>query len=287
MGNSTSFIRQRWHRTRRSRIASSATLSRDLATALRDAPQLLHKFFAEMFGGEAVEIFGRRVEAAAMSQRIMDSLLNDIGSPQEVGALAVDGFGAVTAGVLVVVLIFYFLRGGPEIANGVLWLVPPEYREEVRDVAAKIDPMLRRFLVGLVVVVAFATAVSWIAIRFALGLPFAFPLALLTGLLELIPVIGPIASAAIVGLLALDQHGLWAVIAFAGYVTVFRLLIDRLVGPLVLGRAVNLHPAVVIFAFLGGGIFLGVLGVILAVPVAASVKIVLEHYYSQPMRRAG
>jgi predicted PurR-regulated permease PerM len=93
-------------------------------------------------------------------------------------------------------------------------------------------------------------------------------------------------SAALVGLLALERHGFWAVVAFAVYVTVFRLLIDRVVGPVVLGRAAQLHPTVVMFAFLAGGLFLGVAGVILAVPVAASVKVVLEHYYSQPTRRA-
>lgn len=63
------------------------------------------------------------------------------------------------------------------------------------------------------------------------------------------------ASAVLIGLLALEQHGLWAVIAFAIYVTVFRLLIDRVVGPLVLGHAVRLHSTVVIFAFLAGGLF--------------------------------
>jgi predicted PurR-regulated permease PerM len=98
--------------------------------------------------------------------------------------------------------------------------------------------------------------------------------------------IGPMTSAGLVGLLALEQHGFWAVIAFAVYVTVFRLLIDRLVGPIVLGSAARLHPAVVMFAFLAGGLFLGVAGVILAVPVAAAIKVVLEHYYSQPTRQA-
>ena len=261
------------------------SLSVDLGTALRDLPQLLHKLFAEMFGGEEMEIFGRRLNASAMSQQMMDALFSGFSEPRQIVELALYGFGAVTAAVLIIILIFYFLDAGPQIAAGMLWLVPPEYREEVREVAMKIDPMLRHYLVGLVIVVAFATATSWIAIRFALGLPFAVPLALLTGLLELIPVIGPMVSAAVVGLLALEQHGLWAVVAFAVYVTAFRLLIDRLVGPLVLGRAVSLHPVVVMFAFLAGGLFLGVLGVILAVPVAAAVKIVLEHYYSQPTRR--
>ena len=262
-----------------------ASLSADLGTTLREAPQLLHKFFAELFGGEEMNHFGHRLEAAAISQQVLDTLIGGIGAPQQIIGLALYGFAGVTAAVLVIVLIFYFLYSGPQIASGMLSLVPPEYRSEVRDVAVKLDPVLRRYLTGLFVIVGFATLVSWIAIRFALGLPYAFLLALLTGLLELVPVVGPMASATLVGLLSLEQHGLWAVIAFALYVTAFRLLIDRVVGPIVLGRAVSLHPAVVMFVFLAGGLFLGILGVILAVPVAAAVKVVLEHYYAQPTRR--
>jgi predicted PurR-regulated permease PerM len=69
-------------------------------------------------------------------------------------------------------------------------------------------------------------------------------------------------------------------------VTVFRVVIDRLIGPVILGRAVSLHPVVVIFALLAGGLVLGMAGILLAVPVAASVKIVLDYYYSHPMRGA-
>jgi predicted PurR-regulated permease PerM len=264
---------------------AAVTLSADLGNAFHDAPRLLHKFFAELFGAEQIDLFGRRIEAGQLSQQILDALTADIGSPQQILNTAIYGFAAITGAVLVIVLIFYFLHAGPQLAAGALWLVPPEYREEVAEIAREIDPLLRRYLVGLFVIFVFATIASWIAIRFALGLPFAVLLALLTGLLELIPVIGPMTSAALVGLLALERHGFWAVVAFAVYVTVFRLLIDRVVGPVVLGRAAQLHPTVVMFAFLAGGLFLGVAGVILAVPVAASVKVVLEHYYSQPTRR--
>jgi predicted PurR-regulated permease PerM len=258
----------------------------DFAAALHDAPRLLHKFFAELFGGESIDLFGRRLDAAQVSQQILQALVAEVGSPQQILKLAVIGFATVTGTVLVIVLIFYFLHAGPQLAAGALWLVPPEYREEVAEVAREIDPLLRRYLGGLFVIFVFASALSWIAIRFALHLHFALLLGLLTGLLELIPVLGPMASATLVGLLSLEQHGFWAVVAFAVYVTIFRLLIDRVVGPLILGQAARIHPVVVMFAFLAGGLFLGVAGVILAVPVAASVKVVLAHYYSQPTRGA-
>jgi predicted PurR-regulated permease PerM len=261
------------------------TIVVDLRSALNDAPQLLHKFFAELFGAEQITLFGRTLDAARISQQLLDALVGDLGAPDEIMLIAFGGFAAVTGIVLIIVLIFYFLDAGPQLASGALWLVPPEYRAEVAEIAAKIDPLLQRYLLGLLVIVVVATILSWIAIHFALGLPFAPLLALLTGVLELVPVLGPMASASIVGLLALERHGFWAVVAFAAYVTVFRLLIDRVVGPVVLGRAARLHPVVVMFAFLAGGLLLGVIGVILAVPVAAVAKVVLEHYYAQPTQR--
>jgi predicted PurR-regulated permease PerM len=260
------------------------SLTHQIAAALGDLPRLLHKFLAELFGAEHITIFGRNIDAAHAAEQATDAVVAVVGAPEDWLDFAVAGFALITALTLVLVLIFYFLADGRRLAQGALWLVPPEYRAEVAEVAAKIDPMLRRYLGGLFVIVVFATALSYLAIAFMLQLPFALLLSLLTGLLELIPVIGPMVSASLVGLIALEQHGLWAVAAFAAYVTVFRLAIDRLIGPLVLGHAAQLHPTVVMFAFLAGGLFLGVAGVILAVPVAASVRIILEHYYSHPMR---
>jgi predicted PurR-regulated permease PerM len=263
-----------------------AALEGDMLQALTQMPQLLQKFLSELFGSEHFSLFGRAYDAGDVARQMTESLFQGFVQPQQWVVAAVWGFALVTALILVIVLIYYFLADGPALSEGALWLVPPEYREEAAEVATKIDPMLRRYIGGLLVIVALATAMSWLAIAFLLHLPFAFLLALLTGLLELIPVIGPMLSAAIVGVLALTEHGFWAVIAFAVYVTLFRLAIDRLFGPIILGRAVRIHPIVVMFAFLAGGLFLGVPGVILAVPVAASVKIVLDHYYSHPMRHA-
>jgi predicted PurR-regulated permease PerM len=261
-----------------------AALEGEVARALGDAPQLLHKFLVELFGGEAFELFGKPYQAGPLATQLTGALFGGLLQPQQWLAAAFWGAAGLTALILVVILIYYFLAAGPQLAAGALWLVPPEYRDEVAEVAARIDPMLRRYLIGLLGIVIAGTLVAWPAIALVLHLPFALLLSLLTGVLELVPVFGPVASAGIVGLLSLEQHGLWAVIAFAIYVTVYRVVIDRLIGPIILGKAVSLHPVVVIFVFLAGGLFLGIAGIILAVPVAAAVKIVLDYYYSHPMR---
>ncbi len=128
----------------------------------------------------------------------------------------------------------------------------------------------------------FTSAASWVVLALILRIPHAALLALATGLLELVPVIGPVASAALVSGAAVAQGGVWLLLAFLVFYTVLRLVIDQVVGPLILGRAVRLSPVVILFALLAGGALYGPLGVLLAVPAAATLKIVLATYYDEP-----
>jgi predicted PurR-regulated permease PerM len=115
-----------------------------------------------------------------------------------------------------------------------------------------------------------------------LGLPHAVLLALLTGVLEMIPVVGPGASAVIAGLVAIHYAaGIGAIVAYAIYATALRISIDQLFGPLALGAAARLHPVLVIFCFLSGAFLFGVVGVIMAVPVALVVKVTLALLYDE------
>ncbi len=256
-----------------------------MAGALRDVPGLFHRLLVELFGGEEFDLAGKHYQAGALAAQMAQAVLGGLGDPRQWVQLAFLGIAGISALILVAVLLYYFLASGPELAAGALWLVPPEYRAEAAEVAARLDPMLRRYIVGMFGIVVAGTLIAWPALALVLRLPFAFLLALLTGILELVPVVGPAASAGIVGLLAIERNGLWAAVAFAAYVTVFRIVIDRLIGPVILGAAVRLHPVVVIFVFLAGWLVLGFVGVVLAVPAAAAVKIALDYYYSHPMRR--
>jgi predicted PurR-regulated permease PerM len=93
-------------------------------------------------------------------------------------------------------------------------------------------------------------------------------------------VIGPTAAAIIAGLISLrTAAGIVNIAEYALYATLLRLSIDQLVGPVVLGRAAHVHPVLIIFCFLAGGVVLGIPGVILAVPVALVIKSTLETLY--------
>ena len=117
-------------------------------------------------------------------------------------------------------------------------------------------------------------------------LPDAVLLAFTVGLLELIPVIGPFASGALVGVIAIQQSGIVAAALLFGFAIALRLSIDNLVGPLVLGEAARIHPVVMIVSFVCGAILFGVVGLLIAVPVAVCIKITLADYYAEPVAPA-
>jgi predicted PurR-regulated permease PerM len=116
-----------------------------------------------------------------------------------------------------------------------------------------------------------------------LGLHHAVVLALVTGFLEVIPLVGPAAAAVIAGLVAVQEAKSTAgIIGYVIYAIALRISIDQFFGPIVLGRAGRIPPVLVIFCFLAGGLLFGVVGVVMAVPVALSIRTTLRVLYDQP-----
>src|SRR5438270_4098580 len=125
---------------------------------------------------------------------------------------------------------------GPRLAAGALWLIPPERRPLVMALLPKLVPVLRRYLLGIAIVVAYTAAVAWLGFGLVARLANAVLLAVTVGVLEIVPVIGPLAAATLVGLTAVQQSTLSAALALIGFVIALRLSIDNIVGPLVLGQ---------------------------------------------------
>lgn len=255
---------------------------RDVAEIVRQFPQLIHKLVGDL-ANTARGMLGVSVDANALANDIVAEAGAFFGAN---AAMKAAGYGvtAVFGTILAMVLLIYFLVSGKRIAAGVFWLVPPEYRREVDTVTAKILPMLWRYFVGLIAVVIYTTAMGWIGFWLVFHIPHAVLLAIVVGLLELIPVIGPALSIGLIVVSAIQQSSLLTMAGLGIFAVALRISIDQLVGPLVLGRAAKVHPVVIIFSFLAGAVLFGAIGLLLAVPVAASIKIVLSIYYSEPVK---
>ena len=175
---------------------------------------------------------------------------------------------------------FLMLRDAPRLLAAIQGNVPREHRVEILHVLRDTNVMLGRYIRGQLILVVLMSTVTTIGLT-VLNVPYSVLLGIMTGVLETIPFVGPITAGAIACLVALghvNPFG-WSQLAYVGVValmyTVLRHTEDYLVIPTVIGRAVRLHPAIVIFALLTGGATFGLLGIVLAVPVAATLRLVL------------
>jgi predicted PurR-regulated permease PerM len=258
----------------------------DLTSLVAHAPEILQHFLSEVIGSHGITIFGQSYTPDKMVQAAGGMLQGMVGIDllTRVGGLAMT---VVFGTFLTLVLMPYFMISAPRLAAGTIWLLPPERRKPVEDLLPRIVPVLRRYLIGLVLVVFYTASVGWIGFGPVFHLPHAVLLAIAVGVLELIPVIGPFLSATMVGLIAVQQSGLLAACLLFGFAIALRLSIDNVVGPIVLGEAARIHPVIVIISFVCGAILFGVVGLLLAVPIAVCIKITLEQYYAEPIKRDG
>ncbi|HSZ56094.1 MAG TPA: AI-2E family transporter [Tepidisphaeraceae bacterium] len=252
----------------------------ELTQLMTDSRATIQKLIEGAFDGRELQLPGKRLTARQLADELNGALEHVGDNPEQIIGFAVLGFGAMMGGVLTCALFGFFLFTGRQVTQGMLWLVPPPYRPLARSLALKVDPVLARYLEGVFIIVLFTTTVTFIVTGLVFHVSHAFFLSLAVGLLELIPVIGPILSFIAFGLVAVQQTSFAMIIWFGVFAIALRLAIDQLVGPVVLGRAAEIPPVVVIFAFLAGGTLYGFLGVLLAIPVAATVKIVLADVYN-------
>jgi len=245
-----------------------------------DLQDILDNFARQLIGDRPIDLFGASINAHQIARATLGRLRDWLGRADQVGLFVGYGIAAGAGAVLTAVLLFYFLVSGRRVAHGLFWIVPPHRRPLVARIWARLDPVLMRYFIGVLGIVVYATAAAYIGLGIILGVRHAVLLALLTGILEIVPVIGPAAAAILAGLVSLrTAAGIVNIAEYALYATALRLSIDQLVGPIILGRAAHVHPVLIIFCFLAGGIVLGVPGIIVAVPVALVVKSTLATLY--------
>ncbi|MGH6677772.1 MAG: AI-2E family transporter, partial [Bradyrhizobium sp.] len=262
-------------------------LMQELAHAATSVQPLIEGFAKAMLKGQSISVFGGQpMDAPQLAAAGVKALRTWVSHPMHV-ALIGSSIAAMFLGSFVsLVLLFYFLLNGPKLMAGMLWLAPERRRPQLREIWRRIDPLIRRYFIGVIVTVAYATFAAYLGLGLVLRIPHAVVIAILTGVLELIPVFGPIASALLAGLAAVSAaKGISLIIGYAIYAVVLRLSIDQLLGPVVLGTAARLNPSVIIFCFFAGGLLFGVIGIIMAIPVALGVRVTLSVLRGEPSQQ--
>lgn len=186
------------------------------------------------------------------------------------GALAV---------LTVVVLTLYFVGALPHVKGTVYKLVPQSRRPRVVYLSEEVLHRAGGYLLGQVCVAVVNAILSYV-VMVALGLPFPAVLAAMVSLLALIPIVGTLAAGLIITLVALSA-GWWTMLIVLAYYIAYHLVETYVITPRIMKRAVDVPPVVTIVAVLAGGTLLGVLGALLAIPVAAGL-LLLYHQVAVP-----
>lgn len=196
------------------------------------------------------------------------------------------GAGRVLRGVtetlavtlLAPILAFYMLMDATRFKQRARELTPPAQREEAVYLADQLTTSLGSFVRGQLLVAFFVGLASSIALWF-LDLPFWLIIGIIAGVLNLVPFVGPFVGGALAALVALlngsVSQALWAVAIF----TLIQQTDNHVITPMVQRTRVNLSPLVIVLALIVGGSIAGLLGVVIAVPAAAAVRIIVGHLW--------
>jgi predicted PurR-regulated permease PerM len=180
------------------------------------------------------------------------------------------GVGIVSTTALTI----YFLIALPGVTKLWLSLIPASRRERVRLLTDEVYDRVGGFMLGnlLSSVVAGVGTYVWLTI---FGVPYALLLSLFVALLDLIPMVGSTIAGVVVSLVALTK-GLPIAVATAGFYIFYRFLEDYLLNPRIMKHTVKISPGLTIIATLIGGSLLGLIGALIAIPVAATIHLLLE-----------
>ena len=174
---------------------------------------------------------------------------------------------------LVPILAIFFLRDGDHITNVLIQLFFPENRRAmVRAVADELHQMLTRYIRAQVALCGLSF-IFYAAVLLLLRFPHAIGLAALGGLLEFIPVVGWTSTLAVFVGVGMVDHSHW--VWMAVLLIAWRLVQDYVAMPRVMGQQLKIHPLAAIFAVLVGAELGGIVGIYLAVPVMAALRVVL------------
>lgn len=221
------------------------------------------------------------------SQQLLDSARSFLSGGAFSTFISVGAGVANIVSLAVVVLIstiFAVARPAP-LVNGFVVLFPAGRRERVREILEKMYKNVQRWFLGQLASMTIIGLLFTIALFF-IGVPFALLLGILSGLLAFIPFVGPAISVIPPILLALAQEpisALWVLLAYAGV----QFVEGNIVQPVVMSRAVSLHPVIIVFALLIMGTLFGFIGVLLAIPLVAALHVLVHELWVKRMNELG
>ncbi len=203
----------------------------------------------------------------------LPSKLGDAAS--EAGELTVMAASNVFAAITILALAFFLLLDRGRLYLTAVARLPGQAAERGQRIGEGVFRVVKSYITVTLLSAIMASIFTWIMLEI-LGLPMAVPLAILVGFLDLIPLIGFTLAGALIAIIAGVTDFPTALIVWGVAFLIYQQLQDRVFQPLLFKQAVHLNPAISIIAILAGAELLGILGALIAIPVAGSIAVVLK-----------
>lgn len=240
----------------------------------------------QQFVGSLQHFFGQNPQLAQALQRVEGQfgglITNVLQYVLYIPVLVASGLVAIVA---IIAMAFFWLTGTDELLPFVVGLFPERSQLHVRSIFEEMGQRLGGYVRGVVFNMFVIGILSGVG-DFVLGVPYAVLLGILAGLTEILPYVGPWIGGSAAVLVALFAGGLVQGLIVAGWYIVLQVLEGHTLVPVVMFRAVRVNPLTVIVAVLIGGTLYGIIGGVLAVPVAAMLQVLLVRVLAPAARNA-
>ena len=248
-----------------------------LSADVRSLVQRLPAMAADLQSGALLERVLGRFDVPADVITAIDGAIRThagewLGAARQFGTAILAWVASVWDVVLIPIFAFMLLANGEIAASAGKFLAERRHRQLWRRVACDLHEVLGHYVRALLLL-SLTTLVAWTIVLSIARVPYALVLAGVAALLEFVPLVGPLV-AAVIAVLVAAMSGYPHPFVVAGFAIGWRLVQDYVTSPLVMGRGIELSPLLVIFAVLAGGELGGPVGMFLAVPLVAALRII-------------
>lgn len=250
------------------------------------APATINMLQQQLLLEQTITIGTLEINAAPVSESLRD-LLSEIGRglPEAVPHIFATAFETLLLFVSYLMMTFYLLNEADRLMERIYTLIPVSYRDEIRGLGKQIDNILSGYIRGTLLLIPIMSVLTYIALSL-MNIRYALVLAIFSGVVEIIPLLGPWTAAFTSIAVALFQTPTpfgwphWLVAGVIGLIYFgLRMFEDNFIIPNVVGPAVHLHPMLVIAAILSGGAIGGAFGLFVSIPVMAIIVLLLRYFY--------
>ncbi len=252
-----------------------------------DLSRDLPGYVSDLRDNKTIRNFDNKYDITTKLQDEAQKLPDKLGDAA--GALQSIATGVVNAAfqmLTILTMTFFLLLDGRRMANFLITRFGRHREERMQGIAERIYKSTSGYVAGALTITSINGILTFIVLTI-LGVPFAVPLAVMMSFFGLIPLIGATIGGVLILIVTLFTDFPSATIIYAIFLIVYQQVENNVLQPFIFKRTVNVHPLAVIVAILAGAALLGVVGALVAIPIAAAVQIVLKEFFADKTVTSG